>query len=411
MKKMLIPFAALLISYPSFAEENCTDDNLTPSKQAERLAGENCDVVDKMLSCSEEVTIDPDQAQKAITSLFDRAEKGEFPKNWNHWKKIGSVSQLYDFGSDSKNPTPLLDWLTDENFSGTKVDKEEIKKGIIAKYVAFAKQNDCTPQIKHGAVAVIFPEGAATKTAAELKKITDTKENLAAKDAFFKEKNAKMTDTHMVCNAKSYNQGPWRKVYDLYPPCSGNITGLFKDNIANVSTLDQSVLGAETNELSQCIKDRMSKGAKIHHISIDSSASALNNTGDAAKRFCKKGFEALSQARAESARDKIIPQLFSKAGQENFDYSSKIDLNYKGANGDGTSGPCPYKIVNGKEVLKDQYKTAAGKKELDEAKFVKVQVTFEDAQKKLTSEVSEYKPHYYCKNIEFKCAPVAASAQ
>ena len=192
-----------------------------------------------------------------------------------------------------------------------------------------------------------------------------------------------------------------------YPPCAGNFTQNFDNNKYDVTPTELSKLleTKEAQEVSACIKSRLAQGAKLHHISITSSASALNNTQEAKKRFCEKGFLGLSEARAETARNKILPGLFDHAGQESFDFSQvKVQTNASGANGDGTSGDCPYTYTkSGQEVLKPYYKTKAGQEELDANRFVKVQVTFEDATKRVAETVPHYQPMYRCKKIEFRC--------
>jgi hypothetical protein len=407
MKRLIFTIFIFSISTPLLAFENCTDANLTPSAQAEELAQQNCDVVDKMSSCAEK-QIDPDAAKNRIEMILGRVDAGEPVKSWQYSKKIyPPYDQFYDPDQRTgvKPPQTIIDWLADSQYSGTQTDKEAIKESIVKKYVEYAKRFDCTPIVKSGYTHQSYPQQVRGNTLKELQTQVETPEVKAAKEEHFKTYNARSSETLSICNPTRYSNQAWVDVAQLYPPCTGNVSGLFKDNISNVSTLDKSILGAETNDVSQCIQQALAKGAKIHHISVNSSASALNNTGEAAKKFCKKGFLALSQARAESARDKILPEIFSKAGQADYDYSSKIEMNFKGSNGDGTSGACPYTLVNGKEVLKEQYRTPEGKKELDGNKYISIHVTFEDSMKRVESKKSYYAPFYSCKRIYFQCAP------
>jgi hypothetical protein len=260
------------------------------------------------------------------------------------------------------------------------------------------------PVIKHGNTSSRFPE-KDFNSEKEIKNMIASPQYTAEKDAFFKSENEKVYDSGVYCEKGSANTDGFNYEAEVFPPCAGNVSGLFKDNQWTTSTLDQKVGTEATDEVTSCIRDRMAKGAKINHVSIFSSASSLNNTGEAAKKFCKKGFLALSQARAESARDKILPGLFAQAGQAESSYQSKVVLKYNGSNGNGTSGLCPYTIKEGKEVLKDVFKTAEGKKELDSSKYVTVQVTFEDQTNPVVDTKLHYAAKYFCRSISLECPP------
>lgn len=404
MKNLALVFLALSLNL--HAEEECSLANV--STAVEDLAEQNCDVVDKMSSCAERA-VDPDAVRKNITKLFDRTEtdKDKIVKNWATYKPT-SYSQLFHFDKGLENtkdyaPTPLLDWMT--NNGTTDLKKDDLKASLIDQYVEYAKKHDCTPVIRNRSLVVSYPSNLKTKTKAELDLVVNAPGYAKEKDAFFKTLNAKALGGGTYCDyTAKINMGPWQKVAELYPPCTGNLTGLFKDNVWATSSIDDNSSPEATDEVTRCIKDRVAKGAKIHHISIVSSASALNNTGEAAKQFCKKGFKGLSKARAESTRDKILPTIFESTDA---DYLSKVKLNYNGSNGDGTSGPCPYVLKDGKEVLKSEYATTVGKKALDDDKYVRVHVTFESHSKSFQKEQTEFIPYYYCRNIDFACRPIA----
>jgi hypothetical protein len=388
-----------------YAAEECAVASASP--QAEELAEQNCEVTDKMSSCAQK-PVDPDAARKRITQLFERTETDK-DKIIANWKTYGAsaLAQLFDFDdkrqpSKDYKPTPLLDWMTNDGKAD--VTKDALRANMIEKYVEFAEKNDCTPIIKNRFVIVPYPANVKTKTAEELNKILKAPNYTAEKDARFKEMNANTLKSGTYCDYSAKpNPGPWTTVAQEYPPCTGNMSGLFADNVWSTSSLDSKMTSAATSEVMSCIKDRMAKGAKIHHISVVSSASALNNTGEAAKRFCKKGFLGLSEARAKAAQDKILPALFEGTDAN---YQSKVNLNFRGSNGDGTSGPCPYKLVDGKEVLKSEFASSAGKKTLDDDKYVRIHVTFESQTKSVQSEKKEYIPYYYCRNIYLECKPL-----
>src|SRR5690606_14321300 len=82
----------------------------------------------------------------------------------------------------------------------------------------------------------------------------------------------------------------------------------------------------------------------------------------------------LSEARAQDVKKNLLPTLLP--GHEAV--ISKAIVNSKGQNGDGTSGECPYQIVNGKEVLRGDYAQGGSKRaELDQAKDVDIHVVFD----------------------------------
>lgn len=74
----------------------------------------------------------------------------------------------------------------------------------------------------------------------------------------------------------------------------------------------------------------------INFIKIDTSASRFRNTGQASNMT----FEELSKKRSDATYEYIIGRL-KEIGISNWCDGEKITLNYKGENGDGTSGPNP----------------------------------------------------------------------
>ena len=302
----------------------------------------------------------------------------------------------------------MLDWFTNDGKAAVK--KDDVKNSIIEEYVKFSQKNDCNPIIKHQYVTHKYPQ-KDFDSEEELQRVMRAPGYQAEKEKHFSDQNAKALARGIYCESGYANTRPFKYVAQDFPPCSGSVSGLYKDNVWSSSSLDGKLAGETTSGLAACIKDAVARGAKIHHISVVSSASALNNTGAAAKSFCKKGFSGLSKARAEAAKEKVLPQLFSSSGLEADAYQSKIILNYDGSNGDGTSGPCPYTLKNGVEVLKPEFKTADGKKALDDAKYVNLQVTFEPLQKSVNDNKTHYAAGYSCRHIRYECAPVQASTK
>lgn len=432
--KKLIFFSLIFVSQMVLADAalNCSPLN-DLDENVQNIQDVNCEEINKNGQCREAAPVDENALKNRITGLLNISEDPKkieaATRNWssfvsyNQWApKMYAERSQYEL-QEKLPPTPILDWFSDKKFAETAKSKEEYKKAFIDKYVAFAKQMDCTPTFKasdnfievHPVIKGFTAEkmGREEKEARirQLKAEINDPKNVQAVNDHMKKISDASADKFFICHNKpdvdAYGNPPARlTVANRFQPCAGNFKKNFDNNKYDVSQPELSkLLGTpEADELSKCIKDRMAQGAKIHHVSINASASSLNNTGDAEKRFCKKGFKALSEARAETAKNKILPGLFEKAGQGGFDLSkAKVEMSAGGANGDGTSGPCVYETKNGKEVLKPYYNTKAGQEELDENRFVKVHVTFEDTSKKVNDSIPKYQPMYRCKKIEFKC--------
>jgi len=205
-----------------------------------------------------------------------------------------------------------------------------------------------------------------------------------------------------VCSSQpQQSHGPRRIVAYEYPPCTGNISQNFANNAWTISNSEASSIASSNVELTQCIQDRLNRGAKIHHVSVVASASALNNTGAAKERFCAKGFRELSEARAQSAVDMVLPRLLPDASMYAGD---KLKINVSGSNGDGTSGECPYRLVDGKEVIKPEFAPGGARRsELDASRYVRIVVSFEEKMKSAQNNPDFYQPQLGCRQIHFKC--------
>lgn len=434
MKKIIFIISGLLAqSLLAQSATKCEPVNelLKNASHAKAVA---CEEINKNGRCEEAVPVDADAIRKGIESdlkfTTNPSTITRLQGNWDSFIKANPrFSKFYAERSNSdrekkRAPVPILDWFSDPDFSSDVKTSEEYKKAFVDKYVAFAEKNDCKPTF-HGGGNYIEPHPTIKELSvakmgrdekerrlAQMKKELNDPANIQAVADRMKKLGENSLNSFYICTTRpdldGQGQIPGRlKTAEKYPPCAGNFTKNFENNKFDVSQAELSQLleTKEAQEVSACIKSRLAQGAKLHHISISSSASALNNTQEAKKRFCEKGFLALSEARAETARNKILPGLFSQAGQESFDFSTvKVQTNAAGANGDGTSGDCPYTYTkSGQEVLKPYYKTQAGQDELDENRFVRVQVTFEDATKTVVETVPHYQPMYRCKKINFKC--------
>lgn len=194
---------------------------------------------------------------------------------------------------------------------------------------------------------------------------------------------------------------PEKITFDTTPACTGSFEHLFSDNTWKLPSLDDLKKDKKFNDLSDCLKIMIGNKHTISRIDIDSSSSQLNNTGEASTRFCEKGFKELSKARALSAwkRLKTIGSTIGLKG-------GKVEANYKGENGNGTSGECPYELIDGKEVLKKGFEKGGNKRnELDKSKYVNVKIIF-----KPNPEITQKPKNVYhisksgCYKLQFKCA-------
>ena len=410
MKNLGLTILLILLSSTIQAEEVCEQDT-TPAA-VEELLQFNCERINSA-SCAQNEP-DPNALRNRILGQLAYVEKeqAKIQRHYEQAYKNTAWSQFFDYDARYKEnnssyvPQPLLDWFT-MNGQAEGFTKEELKNSLVEKYVAFGQKNDCTPVIKHQYTHIEFPQRLKTRTEQELQRaIREIPDFEQKRDDFFKDYNSRSLERGSYCDKSRALQPRFHYTHLIHQPCSGNLSGFFKDNEWNSSSLDQLMDGEEASSVVNCIRERIRNGGTIHHITVSSSASALNNTGEAAKKFCKKGFRGLSEARADAARNRILPQLFARAGSPDFDFDSHVQTKTFGGNGDGTSGPCPYKLVNGVEVLKDEYRTAEGKKELEDAKYVRIQVTFNESKTPHPDTGSYYHNRYVCRNIRFQCAPV-----
>ncbi|MBI2607045.1 MAG: hypothetical protein HYW49_13305, partial [Deltaproteobacteria bacterium] len=106
----------------------------------------------------------------------------------------------------------------------------------------------------------------------------------------------------------------------------------------------------------------------LDKVQITASSNLLNNTASAAAAHCKKGFSALSKARAASVKT-VAKQKF---GLQDGQFPDPPGPSTGGTNGDGTSGPCPYEIDAAKSSNVVFFeKAVAQRPDLKDYKYVK----------------------------------------
>ncbi len=180
------------------------------------------------------------------------------------------------------------------------------------------------------------------------------------------------------------------------PSCAGRFEQLFSDNEWDMNTSSLSA-DPEYVKFKECVDKMQADGLKLNNVAISASSSQLNNTGRAGQQFCAKGFLELSTARAESARNLMVSNF-------SFPSESFSAPHVRGSNGNGSSGECPYEEVNGREVLKSEYRNGgSARAELDDAKFVRVTVSFEPKVTPVNNQKSCYHAQIYCTRLNFRC--------
>jgi hypothetical protein len=399
--KLVLPIIFILNISNSFSDEICS---VNADEKVSNFAKEGCQLAGSLTSCAQ-VKPDPDATKKFIAGLLNDSidNQESIQRNWEAKYNKTVYAQLFDYqpskAKSNKNyvPTHLVDWY--KNGTADSADRNKLIQSITDGYVKHAKEFECEPVIKHRNVTHNYPDNFETQDEAELKKMMSAADYKTKRSTYFKELNSKRSKEMIFCDEDQVSTRPFTHDSVIHPPCSENVGSLLPDNEWDLSKIDSKGLNQMSEALSSCIQDRLSKGAKIHHISIASSSSALNNTNKAAEMFCPKGFLALSKARATSANETFVPKILSGTELKNVPVKSQ----FKGQNGDGTSGPCPYTIVNGVEVYKEKYKTESGKKSLDEYKYVKLHVTFEASTDRTNNSTTYYAAKHSCRNIYFEC--------
>ncbi|MGZ3691852.1 MAG: hypothetical protein ACXVAX_10130 [Pseudobdellovibrio sp.] len=461
IKHFTLFFASLSLALNTFAAPVCS---LNSSDNVDDLNA----VIDETKDCKAEQAaadalcverkIDENAVRERISKNLDEAQ-GKFDEFKNRFNGSRSSSQLNDlfrqtnpyyssffrfepaYDGAAKWPTPVLAWINDNKFTSSTEDADTLKKAFIEKYVQFAKKMDCNPQIttETSVMELSKPQKVSSKgkqsyeyerAVADFKRDIAKPENIQADRDEVARFNSHASESLTTCSPNLYSPEERTIVSYTFPGCAGNFKQYFADNQYKISksSLDQIMQDPNSKNLADCIKSAVARGAKINHISISASANSLNNGGEAARKFCPKGFRGLSNARAESARDVILPAVFEGSAVDYASVSSLVNINDSGANGNGTSGPCVYtKDASGHETVKpevlkalnlaDQHKINPKVKidpasqeildSLDAAKNVSVQVTFDENTVGAKENSRFYSAMVSCRSIKFSCVQAA----
>ena len=204
-----------------------------------------------------------------------------------------------------------------------------------------------------------------------------------------------------------------------------------KDNVWSLSGTDANAI------INRIQNDPMMaenlKCGRTPHFEVYASSNEKANTGDAAKKFGRWGFDKLSEARAEEIKKQIISKIVLKDaagitvfnGTDPQDMQNKVTTNL-GYKQTGVSGPCPYISSldsNGKlKILPDPAFDSKSPKadpekiaELDKAKGVRVTLRFDgseacnivthDQEKLAKKEFDRNVRPNTCFQVAFRCNP------
>ena len=282
-------------------------------------------------------------------------------------------------------------------------EKEEFKKQVAKRFVEFSNRKKCQFGVEMGQLVKSTDLSKyelsnmgmqrAYKTEGEANK--DYKANIDQIDKYMEARypKDKRVEENTFC-------GPM-KVAELQTYKHSEFTcnaSFSKDFDSNVSSID--ALSDEDKEsldrFNKCIADFEAKGFKIPdgvEVKISASASKTNNNLFESG-FCPWDFEGLAKARALNTAkliqsSKMIKQLIA------------IDIPNSGA-----SGPCPYKMVNGKRVFLDKYKDKATRAELLQPyKRVTMSVVLDSYSARIPVGKAYFTTRAICKEITFQCKP------
>lgn len=218
-------------------------------------------------------------------------------------------------------------------------------------------------------------------------------------DEYYKERHqgAGALKTNNFCNVKVTGNEirAWGSRVIQKPSCSGTFTKHFADNIWSVSKADVAD-DPKYQEFAACLERMKKQGNKFRDMVVSAASNRLSNGGNAARNFCAKGFGELSQARANAAKDFLAQE---------FGYTSdQVKTKVIGSGKDGGSGPCPYKLVNGQEVvIKDFLEGGSRRQEMEDNKYVKVVANFDPIREEVKDSFKCFQYTRQCAQLRYKC--------
>ncbi len=203
-------------------------------------------------------------------------------------------------------------------------------------------------------------------------------------------------------------ENPWTNVKEMMPDCVLGVESAFASNIDH---LDQSItdLAKGDSEFGACLQRAKKQGLRISKVEVQTSSDTREQTGDACRKYGPRGFLEFTEARANSIGGQAR-ELIAFSGLQSSSGELKVDRNFKGSNGDGTSGPCAYTLNKDKwgsvvgVKLKDEYKnTQKASDQLKEYRSAKIFLRFEPKDTPLISKTYDYNAVFSCRRVSFRC--------
>jgi hypothetical protein len=200
-----------------------------------------------------------------------------------------------------------------------------------------------------------FPYKDADEKALQEKKALKfkiSKDFKSIENAYLAETNKNIMSELRTCNPtnESHVSSNVTEITEI-PKCSADLNSYYADNKSKITPkqLTDLVQSKDGKAFSECVRNKIKLKYKLDEatITISSSSSQLKNTStipeiQKGEGFCGYDFKGLSNARALTARDTILPNLLKGIDLAPNDTKEKAIIDDLGMNGNGTSGPCPY---------------------------------------------------------------------
>ncbi|MBS1957975.1 MAG: hypothetical protein JST80_00745 [Bdellovibrionales bacterium] len=200
-------------------------------------------------------------------------------------------------------------------------------------------------------------------------------------------------DRMMYCRADwIHAKKNMRTIAVEYPPCKIDLKSLFPNNKSKLTAVQVAKI-LDHVKGHACYQQYVRNGLSLQKIEISSSSSLLANTGEAAK----KSFLDLSKERADEIDNKIVAAVFDPSILNRVQF----EKNFKGINGDGTSGACPYAYDSGrKNWIRKAFPT---NEQLEPNKRTELNLYFGDGRKSIDSNIHSDMMSAPCKRVQFYC--------
>lgn len=227
-------------------------------------------------------------------------------------------------------------------------------------------------------------------------------------------------DNLASCSTPHTTPRPMKGVSKIIRSCEVDLpVQLFADNTATLPKDKEDKITGSI-EQNSCYQSATKDGLKIAKVAVATSANTLHNTGG---KYCKYGFQALSDDRGSYLRGVLKDHFGQSLADNRFPPADSA-----GENQDGTSGPCAYEAkelpgkgadpnalevtedVGGNKVTryfsekrKSEFTGPKGEAKLEEFKFAKATIYFEDKVNPVQSDDSQYAAESTCTELRYSC--------